>query len=111
MAEVFRRLLAVLAEASRAIHDSHIQSAHDHLVLAQEAMVYLRAGLNHETGELATNLESLYGYIHGLLVRANLEKNTAPVEEAARLLGVLLEGWEKIEGGPALETAQSGVNA
>ncbi len=97
MAEVFRRLLSVLGEAGRAIDEKDAPRAHENLILGQEAMIYLSAALNREAGELPANLERLYAYINGLLVRANLDKDRLPLEEAMRLLQVLREGWEEAE--------------
>ncbi len=99
LAEVFRRLLSVLGEAGRAIDEKDVPLAHRNLILGQEAMIYLASALDREAGELASNLEQLYAYIHDRLVKANLDKDKLPLKEALRLLEVLLEGWERAEAG------------
>lgn len=63
----------------------------------------LRASLNKQVGgELALNLDSLYEYMSGRLLDANLKNQSAPLEEVHRLLGELKGAWEAIgtEGSP-----------
>jgi flagellar protein FliS len=46
--------------------------------------------------ELQENLRRLYDYLLQQLVKANAEQADAPLAEAERLLGTLLEGWSQL---------------
>ena len=57
----------------------------------------LRASLNvAEGGELARNLDQLYGYIELRLTHANMRNDDAALEECASLLRPLYEAWQQI---------------
>ena len=57
----------------------------------------LRAALNIEDGgELAQNLDDLYEYIVMLLLRANANNSTDPLDEAGRLLKELGDAWKEV---------------
>jgi flagellar protein FliS len=47
-------------------------------------------------GEVAQNLARLYVFIQERLVEANAEQKLAPLEEAARILEILREGWKEV---------------
>ncbi|WP_194712825.1 flagellar export chaperone FliS [Noviherbaspirillum soli] len=58
----------------------------------------LRASLDKSAGgAIAGSLDSLYEYISGRLLRANLENRTEDIEEAQRLLGDLRGAWLAID--------------
>ena len=52
--------------------------------------------LDHDTGDLAGNLEQLYLYIHDLLVEANIKKDPAIVDNALHMLTELRDTWEQV---------------
>ncbi len=57
----------------------------------------LNGSLNMEAGgDLAVKLRMLYEYMVMRLGRANLENNTALLDEVARLLGEIKQGWDGI---------------
>lgn len=57
----------------------------------------LRASLDKSKGgEIAANLDALYGYIVQRLLEANLRNKQEPVQEAAAMLGDLKSAWEAI---------------
>ena len=57
----------------------------------------LRGGLNlQEGGDIAQDLDSLYGYIALRLTHANLRNDEAALEECARLVRPLQEAWAQI---------------
>jgi flagellar protein FliS len=57
----------------------------------------LRASLDKDKGgEIAANLDALYGYIVQRLLEANLRNRPEPVQEAAAMLGDLKSAWEAI---------------
>jgi flagellar secretion chaperone FliS len=68
----------------------------------------LTVSLDRESGgEVAASLAELYVYIHRRLGEANIEQSDAPLAEAERLLGTLLEAWSQLEDSPA-ELVESG---
>lgn len=57
----------------------------------------LRASLDKKAGgDIATNLDALYGYIVQRLLEANLRNNADMVQQAAALLADLKASWEAI---------------
>ncbi len=57
----------------------------------------LRASLNKEVGgDLARNLDALYGYIVKQLLLANLHNDVDKLFESQKLLGELRSAWEQI---------------
>ena len=72
----------------------------------------LRASLDKSAGgEIAGNLDSLYEFISGRLVQANLENKAEYIEEAQRLLGELRGAWLAIDPEAAARQAQSAAGA
>lgn len=54
----------------------------------------LRAGLDAERGgEIARNLDALYGYLQRRLVEANLHDDRKGIDEAASLLAEIRAAW------------------
>jgi flagellar protein FliS len=61
----------------------------------------LRASLDKKVGgEIATNLDSLYGYMSNLLLMANLKNEPAKLEEVLKLLIDLKDAWNAIDDQP-----------
>jgi flagellar secretion chaperone FliS len=57
----------------------------------------LRMSLNkQEGGEIAESLDALYIYMNNLLIKANIENTTAPIQEVIKLLTELRGAWEAI---------------
>ena len=72
----------------------------------------LRASLDKSAGgELAGNLDSLYEFISGRLVQANLENKPEYIAEAQRLLGELRGAWLAIDPDAAARQAQIAAGA
>ncbi|MDP2367614.1 flagellar export chaperone FliS [Rhodoferax sp.] len=59
----------------------------------------LKGGLNtQDGGELAANLQDLYGYCVIRLTQANARNDDLALEEVVRLISPLAEGWKQIGG-------------
>jgi len=57
----------------------------------------LRSSLDMEAGgDLAANLEALYDYMQRQLLKANLQNDTALIDEVLSLLGEIRAGWMAI---------------
>ncbi len=60
----------------------------------------LKMGLNPaQGGEIASNLGALYDYCVGRLTLANVRNDAALVEEVARLIAPVAQGWNEIGAG------------
>ena len=92
-----RRHLAAgaIAERSRAI------------TKACQVLAELAVSLDYERGgEIARRLAQLYDYMGRQLIEANVRQMDAPLEEVLNLLGTLSEGWDGIQAGAAVESAE-----
>lgn len=49
-----------------------------------------------EGGQIAENLDALYMYMTNLLMKANIENKTEPIDEVIKLLVELRGAWEVI---------------
>jgi len=77
-----------------AIRGGKPEAAHRELIKAQDILTELMVSLDPGAGGAPVReLFALYEYMHRLLVRANVHKETAPVEEAARILSDLRGAW------------------
>lgn len=57
----------------------------------------LRMSLDKETGgEIAQNLDALYGYMQLRLLRANLHNDVEILSEVSALLRTIKDGWDQI---------------
>jgi flagellar protein FliS len=110
-------LIAVLYEA--ALDTVHAASEHlaskdiparcNAISRTLDILGLLNASLDRHTGgEISRNLGSLYQYMQGRLLDANLRQEAEPLEEVARLLSTLAEGWRGVSGA---ETQDQSVNA
>lgn len=85
--------------AIQAFQSGNIEARVNHLNKVCAIIGELRAALDFERGgEIAVSLERLYHYMTRRLSDANLRRQTAPVEEVAKLLEVLLSAWEEARG-------------
>lgn len=92
-----------LREATDAIEEKQRERAHHAIIRARRIVTELMSSLNHDAGDIATHLYSLYHYLFRLLVEANLEQSSAKTQEAIQLLSTLKEGWEKIPAAAELK--------
>ena len=67
----------------------------------------LKMGLNPaQGGEIASNLGALYDYCVNRLTLANVRNDATLVEEVARLIAPVAQGWNEIgAGGPPAQAA------
>jgi flagellar protein FliS len=58
---------------------------------------HLQSTLDRERGEaIAADLDRLYTYILSRVLQGSTQLEAEPLEEAAKLLGILLSGWEQL---------------
>jgi len=95
---LFDGLLAALGSARGAMERGDIKLKCQQIVVAVRILEEgLRCGLNLEQGgELAANLDRLYGYCVVRLTQANARNDVQALAEVARLIEPLADGWKQI---------------
>lgn len=89
--------LSRLAQARGAMERGQVAEKGDLISKSIAIIGGLRDGLDLAKGdELAVNLNSLYEYMISRLFYANLENDTAPLEEVSVLLRNIKTGWDAI---------------
>jgi flagellar secretion chaperone FliS len=83
------------AEQGRAaLEKKDYETSYKALTQAQKIVNELNASLKHDLyPELCAKLASLYNYAHRNLVQANVKHETAPVDEALKVLRYQRESW------------------
>ena len=85
-----------LARASLSERD--IEASHNYIVRVQNIVCELRLSLNMSAGSISKNLSDLYNYLHRELVKANLNKDPVPLENAIEIIQGLRESWGRAIG-------------
>lgn len=83
-------------EAKRQMEKGNSQGVHDHLIRAQEIVSELRGSLNMKAGAIATDLDRIYEYFQHLLVKANVRKESAPIDECVELMTRMRDTWQEV---------------
>lgn len=87
-----------IAQARGALQHGNIALKGELIGKAMGIVGGLRDGLNLEKGgEMAANLDNLYAYMMQRLSMANLKNDPAMLDEVAKLLREVKEGWDAIE--------------
>jgi flagellar protein FliS len=72
----------------------------------------LQSTLNVDSGgQLAVDLDKLYGYIQQRLLDVTMKKDTGALPEVQKLLTTLRDGWSQIASQPTAAGARSGDGA
>ncbi|WP_087864495.1 flagellar export chaperone FliS [Comamonas thiooxydans] len=100
---LFDGLLASINAARGAIERGDIHEKVRHI---GKAVRILQEGLlgaldREKGGELAGNLASLYEYCTTRLTLANARNDVSMVDEVARLVGTVAQGWNEITNAPS----------
>jgi flagellar protein FliS len=86
-----------IASAKGYMQHGDIALKGEHFGKAANIIEGLRAGLDRQSGgDVAENLESLYGYMQRRLLEANLHNNAALADEVLGLLGEIKQAWDAI---------------
>jgi len=84
-------------EAKRQLQKGRIDGVHNNLVRAQEIIAELRSALDmNGGGDIAQNLNRIYEYFQHLLVKANIQKKTSPIEECINLMTIMRDTWQDL---------------
>lgn len=81
-------------QARHALEKHEFESMYNAIIRAQKVVTELSTSLDHASDpELCGKLAGLYNYIYLRLVDANMERDTARLDEAIRLLEYQRETW------------------
>jgi flagellar protein FliS len=70
------------------------ETSYERLARAQGIVLEMEQGLRHEVNpELCERMAALYGFIYRKLVAASVDKNTAAIDEALKILRMERETW------------------
>ena len=97
--------------ALKHMSEGDIEKVHNSLVKSKNIISELMASLNMEKGgEIATNLQTLYSFMFGQLIEANMNKDSKPAETVLTLLLQLREAWAHIgKKQPATQQSSPGM--
>ena len=97
---LFDGLLHAVGAARAALKRGDIKVKCQHVVTAIRILEEgLTASLNlDDGGDLAANLQGLYGYCVVRLTQANARNDDAALEEVIRLITPVAQGWKQIGG-------------
>jgi len=95
---MYEGAIKFLTVAVAKIGKEEFYEAHSNLVRAKSIIAELLASLNMEKGgDIAENLQKLYTYMFNELIEANLNKDTARIENVVALLKDLRDGWKGMQ--------------
>ena len=85
-----------VTRAENAIRDNNIEQRNYCINKASAIVAELSATLDHEIGgQIASDLEALYDFMHRELIKANVKNSLAPLETVKTLLTDLNETWKR----------------
>jgi flagellar secretion chaperone FliS len=92
---LYERLVLDLSQAEAALATGDRDSASKLLMHAQEIVIELRTSLRMDVWDGATNLASIYGFILGELIAANIQGDATKVADCLGLVEPLLDAWRQ----------------
>ena len=95
------RAVAELEQAKGGLQAGDRLGASPHLRRAQDIVGELRSCLDLSIGQLATNLDELYGYAHTQLVEASLDGESHRVSDVVAILEPVRDAWSQACCSPA----------
>lgn len=96
---LYNESMRVMRDASAALDRRDVGTSSKNLIKAQDIVLELRTSLNPAAGkDMAANLNSMYEYIGGCLIEANVKKSQEPLRDAMKVMGNLRDGWQEALG-------------
>ena len=92
---LYEGVLRFNAQAKKAINDDNCEKKVYWLNRSIAIIVELMATLDKSQGNVSAYLEGLYSYQIQLLTNANLENDTAKIDEVSQVFKGLLEAWRE----------------
>ena len=94
---LYERAIGCLGEAIACIENGAIEGRWKANRRAMEIIEHMRLTLNMDQGgEIATNLDNIFGYLLRELPKVDLRNDPNPAREGIRLLEPLCESWRQI---------------
>ena len=94
---LYEGTIRFLRESVTAIESKELDRKRQSIDRAVAIVQHLQSTLDMEQGgEVAVGLNKLYGYILARILEGSGKLETEPLEEAIKLLNVLLAGWEEL---------------
>ena len=94
---LYEGAIRFLGQSVTAIRSKDIDSKRQSIDRAMAVIQHLQSTLDRDQGgDVAEELDRLYIYITSKILDGSTKLQTAPIEEAIKLLNVLLSGWEEI---------------
>lgn len=86
-----------LFQAAYAMREGNRRVSQERLRRAEAIIDELRVTLDHDKGgDIAANLDALYGFSRSHLIKAWAEQDAAKIDEVSRLIGELRDAWAQI---------------
>ena len=85
-----------LRQSVSAMNAGEVERAHTALRHGERIISHLDGTLDHEQGEIADQLHSIYSFCLMHLNGARLEQDAGRLDEVAELLGELREAWAQL---------------
>jgi flagellar protein FliS len=87
-----------LVQGATAMRAGDLTVMNDRLRRAEAIIIELRATLDMNAGQVASNLESIYTFCQRLLLEARLKQDADKIDHTAKLLQELRDAWDKVAG-------------
>lgn len=98
--KLYQTLRMRMQAAIEEIKDGNVGKKAEHLSRALAIVLELQNSLDMEQGgEIAVNLNDLYGYLVSDLMMANLKNDIQKIEDGLKVVEPLLEAWVEIAKG------------
>jgi len=96
----YERIIQSLKEAKNYFQDEQFEKKGQVFQNALDIIDELRCSLDYEKGgQIADNLNAIYGYITGRLLQGNIDKDLTVFDEAIQIMSELKEAWDQIVSG------------
>jgi flagellar secretion chaperone FliS len=92
---LYDRLVLDLQRGLAAQQAGNVPEAHTQLVHAQEIVIHLRGTLKVEAWDGGPALASVYDWLHGQLIQANMRKDAAITEACLGMVTDLADAWRQ----------------
>ena len=94
---LYEGAIRFLGQSVTAIKSKDIDTKRQSIDRAMAVIQHLQSTLDRDRGgDVAAELDRLYIYITSKVLEGSTRLQTEPIEEAIKLLNVLLSGWEEI---------------
>jgi len=94
---LYEGAIRFLGQSVTAIKSKDIDTKRQSIDRAMAVIQHLQSTLDRDRGgDVAAALDRIYIYITSKVLEGSTKLQTAPIEEAIKLLNVLLSGWEEI---------------